>query len=236
MLDTLPYADLLAIYNALAEKPVTRFDTRANGVRRAEALLEGRALTLAEALLEGRALTLAEAARLADVVLPTENESGEARRDDTHEPLDEPPTQDTESDVTDDEPSDRELVTIDVNANIAALVNAFIGELTKTDRPRYVTTFLTRLSRGDSRQPRPVGRVREMTLSQRTIIALCARPEGATGKELAEGCGWPSIAARATCQKIADRFGYTLEESPKANGRGISFRLIAKPASDEEAA
>ncbi len=32
MLYTIPYADLLAIYNAIAEKPVTRFDTRANGV------------------------------------------------------------------------------------------------------------------------------------------------------------------------------------------------------------
>jgi hypothetical protein len=42
MLDTLPYADLLAIYNAVAEKPVTRFDTRANGVRRTAALMEER--------------------------------------------------------------------------------------------------------------------------------------------------------------------------------------------------
>jgi hypothetical protein len=30
------YADLLAIYNAIAEKPVTGFDTRANGIRRIE--------------------------------------------------------------------------------------------------------------------------------------------------------------------------------------------------------
>ena len=58
MLDNMPYADLLAIYNAIAEKPVTRFDTRANGVRRTEALLEA------------RGLTLEEAARLAEVVLP----------------------------------------------------------------------------------------------------------------------------------------------------------------------
>jgi len=40
MLDTMPYADLLAIYNAIADKPVTRFDTRINGVRRTEAILE----------------------------------------------------------------------------------------------------------------------------------------------------------------------------------------------------
>jgi hypothetical protein len=45
----MPYADLLAICNALAEKPVTRFDTRANSVRRTEAILELRDLTLAEA-------------------------------------------------------------------------------------------------------------------------------------------------------------------------------------------
>src|SRR4051812_35167240 len=61
MLDTMPYGDLLAIYNALAEKPVSRFDTRGNGVRRTEALLEA------------RGLTLAEAARLAEVVLQDGN-------------------------------------------------------------------------------------------------------------------------------------------------------------------
>jgi hypothetical protein len=38
MLDTLPYADLLLIHNALAEKPARRFDTRANGEKRIEAL------------------------------------------------------------------------------------------------------------------------------------------------------------------------------------------------------
>ena len=40
MLDTMPYADLLAIYNAIAEKQVARFDTRANGIRRTATLLE----------------------------------------------------------------------------------------------------------------------------------------------------------------------------------------------------
>jgi hypothetical protein len=58
MLDTLPYADLLAIHNILAEKPARRFDTRTNGERRTAALMQK------------RGLTLEEAARLADVVLP----------------------------------------------------------------------------------------------------------------------------------------------------------------------
>jgi hypothetical protein len=31
-------------------------------------------------------------------------------------------------------------------------------------------------------------------------------------------------------QKIADRFGYVVHESPKADERGISFRLTAEPA------
>jgi hypothetical protein len=66
MLDTMPYAYLLAIYNAIAEKPVTRFDTRANRVRRTEALIEA------------RGLTLPEAARLADVVLPDARAVNEA--------------------------------------------------------------------------------------------------------------------------------------------------------------
>jgi hypothetical protein len=72
---------------------------------------------------------------------------------------------------------------------------------------------------------KPAARENGMTVNQRKIIELCERPEGATGKELAEGCGWPSIAARATCQKLADRFGYTLTEKPKTAGRGISFYL-----------
>src|SRR4051794_18137001 len=57
MLDTLPYADLLAIHNALADKPARRFDTRANGEKRALALMAA------------RGQTLEDAARLADVVL-----------------------------------------------------------------------------------------------------------------------------------------------------------------------
>jgi len=32
----------------------------------------------------------------------------------------------------------------------------------------------------------------------------------------------------ATFLKLADRFGNTVEESPKANGGGISFRMVAK--------
>jgi hypothetical protein len=102
----------------------------------------------------------------------------------------------------------------------------------KQDRPPYLATFLRRLNGdGPKRASANSGTgVRQMTPSQRKIVELCTRPEGATGKELAEGCGWPSIAARATCSKLAERFGYRFEEQPKANGRGISFRLIAKPA------
>jgi len=125
---------------------------------------------------------------------------------------------------------------IHVDAGFAPLVNAFVHELMKQDRAPYVATFLRRLHSGATeRGTAATGakRARQMTPSQRKIVELCTRPEGATGKELAEGCGWPSIAARATCQKIADRFGYVLHESPKANGRGISFRLTAKSAAEE---
>ena len=124
-------------------------------------------------------------------------------------------------------------VEIHVDAGIAPLVNAFVQELMKQERAPYVAAFLRRLGgSGAERGSVATGtkRAREMSASQRKIVEMCSRPEGATGKELAEGCGWPSIAARATCQKIADRFGYILYESPKANGRGISFRLTAKPA------
>lgn len=68
-------------------------------------------------------------------------------------------------------------------------------------------------------------RTEGMTANQRAIINLCSRPQGATGKELAEGCGWPSIAARTTCQKLADKFGFWLSETPKTKGRGIAFKM-----------
>ena len=123
---------------------------------------------------------------------------------------------------------------IPVDAAIAPSVEAFVRELMKPDRPAYVAAFLRRLSSPGAKSAE-TKRERGMTPSQRTIIELCCRPESATGKELAEGCGWPSIAARATCQKLADRFGHDLHESPKANGRGIIFRMTTKPATEQRA-
>jgi hypothetical protein len=125
---------------------------------------------------------------------------------------------------------------INVETNLAPLVDAFVRELMKPERPPFVAAFLRRLEAGGAA---PVGTTTKreggMTPSQRKIVDLCSRPEGATGRELAEGCGWPSIAARATCQKLADRYGYDLQESPKANGRGISFRMTAKQATEQQA-
>ena len=226
MLDTLPYADLLAIYNALAEKQVARFDSRANGVRRTAALMEE------------RGLTLPDAAQLADVVLPDggvvrqapptseaaemADESSLARHDGG----------DTNDELTSDPPDQEGAVPMQVEPGIAMLVNQFIGELTKSDRPRYLATFLRRLNGEGVARKTWETTGRQMTASQRKIVDLCSRPEGATGKELAEGCGWPSIAARATCQKIADRFGYTLRETARTKERGISFHLTAKPAAE----
>lgn len=66
---------------------------------------------------------------------------------------------------------------------------------------------------------------REQTPTQAALIRLCTRQEGATAKELMTGLGWPSIAARTTCQNVATRFGYTLSETPKTKERSISFRL-----------
>jgi hypothetical protein len=226
MLDTMLYTDLLAIYNALAEKPVTRFDTRANGVRRTEALLEA------------RGLTLPEAARLANVVLTDANSvREEAPIGDTAAQAEllgddsDPNQPDAGSNA---EPAGDRATTILIDAIVAPLVSAFVLELAKPERAPFVVTFLRRLSRAGA-TPTETPRDRGMTPSQRKIVELCSRPEGATGKELAEGCGWPSIAARAMCQKLADRFGYDLHESPKANGRGISFRMTAKTPVEEQA-
>jgi hypothetical protein len=145
---------------------------------------------------------------------------------DTSQPL---PESVAQAEPTEDGPG----AIIQVDASIASLVHTFITEIKKPERAPYVTTFLRRLEGGGvthGTASTGTNRAREMSISQRKIVKLCSRPEGATGKELAEGCGWPSIAARATCQKIADRFGFVLHESPKANGRGISFRMTAKPA------
>lgn len=212
MLDTLPYADLLAIHNAVSEKPTRRFDTRANGEKRTLALMESRGLTLEEAAhLAGVALGKGDAA---DIDPPPE-EPAEL-------PLQEmPASPDT---ATAEDPGGD--ATIIVAAALAPVVTAFVAELVKPERSAFLVTFLRRLTGKTTGPAAP--RERQMSASQRKIVDLCSRPEGATGKELADGCGWPSIAARATCQKIADRFGYVMHESPKANGRGISFRLTAK--------
>jgi hypothetical protein len=223
MLDTIPYADLLAIYNAIAEKPVTRFDTRANGIRRTEALLEA------------HGLSLPEAARLADVVLE-DTRSGDIAARDTLSGEDADSNKHKADAGLDAYAASDQTMTIPVDAAIASLVEAFVRELSKPERSAYVTAFLRRLERGGAAPTNnTTKRVSGMTHSQRTIIELCCRTEGATGKEMAEGCGWPSIAARATCQKLADRFDYDLNESPKANGRGISFRMTMKPAREQQA-
>jgi hypothetical protein len=237
MVRTMPYADLLAIYNAVAEKPVARSDARANGVRRTAALLEE------------RVLTLAEAARLADVVLSGGDASQGPSSDDEafHQPADTAasaasPNNDADMNQTGVDVGDGTVPTADrtatilVDPDIATSVEAFARELMKPARPADIAKFVRRLGAG-SAAPGKTSTNREggMTPSQRKIVELCSRPDGATGKELAEGCGWPSIAARATCQRLADRFGYFLHESPKANRRGISFRMTAKPAAEEHA-
>ena len=80
------------------------------------------------------------------------------------------------------------------------------------------------------RKPVATRQAGEMTKSQQIIVDLCLRAEGATAGELAKALGWPSIAARKTCQGYADRFDYNLTEHPKANGRGISFCLVSNTA------
>ena len=228
MLDILPYADLLAIHNTLAEKPARRLDTRANGERRTTALMEE------------RGLTLADAARMADVVLPCDEPTGEATRTDGSVSSDEGenPTNASTADVTSEDKAER-IVTLtgsDIRT-LAALVfgdeSGTMSEDEMTEMRQHAATVIEKLRAAPLAKPSHAPKTKRtsgMTTSQRTIVELCSRSQGATGKELAEGCGWPSIAARATCQKLADRFGYALEENPKANGRGISFRMVAKQA------
>jgi hypothetical protein len=176
-------------------------------------------------LMEARELTLEEAAHLAGVVLGATDASD-------HEPPAEEPAEETEEPLAPPDPTTSDdqdgEATLTVAAALVPAVTAFVTELAKPERPAFLVTFLRRLTGETSGRSAPRGR--QMSASQRKIVELCSRPEGATGKELAEGCGWPSIAARATCQKIADRFNYVLHESPKANGRGITFHLTAKPA------
>jgi len=219
MLDTIPYADLLAIHNALAEKPTRRFDTRANGEKRTAALMEQ------------RGLTLEEAAGLAEVVSPGPGAADESLlREPASEPDEPIQSPDGAGKTSPPMPNTEDEVTVAVNADIALQVKAFIEAISKADRPSWLITFLRWLN-GDGPRPAPSApRDRKMTTSQKSIVELCCRPDGATGKELADGCGWPSIAARATCKKIADRFGYAPTETSRTKERGISFHMAPKPA------
>lgn len=172
MLGTLPYADLLSIHNALAEKPARRFDTRTNGEKHVIAQMET------------RGLSLEEAARLANVVLGGHDGA------DRDAPVEQPAELDEE--------------TLGESPEATAPEVAFLTELTKPERPAWLDRFLRRLNGGGAPPSGTAApRERQMTPSQRTIVELCVRPEGATGKELAQGRGWPSIAARATCRKLA---------------------------------
>jgi hypothetical protein len=222
MLKNLPYADLLAIHNAFSEKPIRRFDTRSNGEKRTEALMEQ------------RGLTLEDAAAFAEVVLPKPGGTDEGSPGDPATQSEDliPPREGAGETSPSPTPGAEDEVTVTVNADIAPQVNAFIEAMSKPERPTWLTTFLRRLNGEGARSAVPASRGRQMTASQKKIVELCGQPEGATGKELAEGCGWPSIAARAACQKIAYRFGYLLRETPRTKERGISFLLT--PKSDAE--
>jgi hypothetical protein len=126
--------------------------------------------------MEERGLTLEEAARLADVVLP---DPGSGEEPDTTEPAD--ATGRSASGPMDREPP----VMIEVEADLAPLVNSFITQLMKPTPAPYFAALLRRLNvDGPPRDSTP--RERQMTASQRKIVELCSRPEGATGKEPAE--------------------------------------------------
>jgi hypothetical protein len=140
MIDTLPYADLLAIHNALAEKPARRFDTRINGEKRTAALMEQ------------RGLTLEEAAGFAGIVLPGPGGADESLpREPASEPDEHIPSTEGEGETSSSPPPSDEA-TIAVNADIAPQVTAFIEAMSKAERPTWLITFLRRLN-GEG--PRP---------------------------------------------------------------------------------
>ena len=88
----------------------------------------------------------------------------------------------------------------------------------------------TALAEKPARAPGGEKTPRAMTGAQSILVALCQREQGATAKELADGAGWPSIAARSVMTKIAERFGFTMSEKPKAAGRGVTFYLSTPQA------
>lgn len=102
-----------------------------------------------------------------------------------------------------------------------AVADDFTAGRSMLNSAAALAAFLAKPAKGD-RKPR------EITAIQQKFLDLCGRPEGATAKELADAAGWPSIAARTTLQKLADREGYTLSETPRTKERAISFRLTKK--------
>jgi hypothetical protein len=201
MLNTLPLRQIVAIYNANAPKPVAKFENAEKGIRRTQALLDRLGISDATAAKKA-GITLAEpvAPKPAPAAKPA--------------PAPKPAPAKAEAAPIASTTVAASTITaailvekLNIDATLADAIAAFIRRTEKAKGPKAEKT---------------------MTDKQETIVELCGRPKGATGKELAEGVGWPTIAARTTCQNIADRYGYTLTETPKGYGRGVSFHLAAK--------
>lgn len=244
LIDTLPLAALVTVHNSLTKNTVKKFENRTKAKRRIEDLLKNHG-----------GVSFDQAARDARVAPPLPYDDDTLENPDDTDPVHEDKTDTTDDEtghgdkVEDDArygdvairqvaelPATGPDVIVRLTANerhaiSQLLAGEFPAALNEPMRDELLARLRTappapapkpaRTTKARTTNPRTEG----MTANQRAIINLCSRPEGATGKELADGCGWPSIAARTTCQKLADKFGYWLSETPKTKTRGIAFKL-----------
>ena len=59
------------------------------------------------------------------------------------------------------------------------------------------------------------------------IVELCSRPEGATMKDLLVATGWPSLAAKTVCGKLAERAGLQFSFIARNKDRGPTVYRIS---------
>lgn len=227
MTKPLTQSELLALYNALAPKQVNRFENRAIALDRVEKLLKRLHLTLDEAIAKveaqvsvktkpvsapSKAPSKASAKAPANAPAPAAPAPPAPVPETAAAPASEPKiSRVTRDRVTEDEDGFYAVVNGITYGTWATKGAALAGLKTEQERA-------ARKQKGQASDGSPRG-------SAAVIIRLCTREQGATAKEMADALGWPSIAARANCIKIAERFGYTVTVFPKGKGESLRYQL-----------
>lgn len=230
-------AQLAAVHNLFADKPVRKFESAGRARDRVAIVLQRVGVAPEQALMQAGLLAapdtaaaeeaaavaaeLDDAAAIAEIVHPHPAEM-ERRRALIAELRGEL--------LADDPPARAPAITSFAEREADVLAPALyitLGELHATYFERklgvspadadwladLVATKLNKLTRVARRADRaaPVRRERrgtEPTATQAALIACALQPGGASGRMLCGAAGWPSIAARRVLEDLGRRFGY----------------------------